>query len=174
MKFNSNTIGENIKTYRKRNGYTQTELGIKIGKSESTIRKYESGAVEPNFETLNKIASVLNISKYELLDYGEYLNKQIDDLIIKEEKENYDYKNILPEDSSNCFYNKNVDIISLSENESFRDTLDNLLTTYQFQNEFNINISQLTTTEKEKLKDNIYKYIKFICNEILTYKNNRK
>lgn len=164
-------IGANIKKFRK-GKMTQKELAEKIGVTASTVTKYENGNLEPNLETLNKIALALNVSKYELLDYGEYLDRQIDDFITKEGKTKYKFANNLTDDTSSYFSNKNIDIISLSEDKSFTDTLDDLLKTYQFQNEFNIDISKLTTIEKEELKDNIYKYIKFICNEILTSKNN--
>lgn len=52
-------IGKNIKKIRSQKGYTQIELGELINKSESTIRKYESGAVKINMDILNKIANVL-------------------------------------------------------------------------------------------------------------------
>lgn len=54
-------VGNNIKKYRKEKGLTQLELGQSINKSESTIRKYESGAVNITMDTLSKIAAILGV-----------------------------------------------------------------------------------------------------------------
>lgn len=60
-------LGENIKQLRKNKGLTQKELGELIGVKAITIRKYESNEREPNFETLYKIADVLEVSINDLL-----------------------------------------------------------------------------------------------------------
>ena len=60
-------LGENIKQLRKNKGLTQKELGELIGVKSITIRKYESNEREPNFETLYKIADVLEVSINDLL-----------------------------------------------------------------------------------------------------------
>lgn len=56
------TVGENIKRIRKEKSLTQKQLGglcePKI--SESTIRKYELGILNPKIETIKKIATALN------------------------------------------------------------------------------------------------------------------
>lgn len=56
-----NIIGNNIKRYRKEKKITQSKLAELIGKSESTIQKYESGKVTPDSKTLSEIAQALNI-----------------------------------------------------------------------------------------------------------------
>ena len=40
------TIGNNIKSYRQKKGITQKQLASLIGKTESSIQKYEAGKVE--------------------------------------------------------------------------------------------------------------------------------
>lgn len=59
-------IGMNIKKYRK-GKFTQQELADKIDKTESSIRKYEKGLVTIPLDVLDKIASVLGVSVYDLV-----------------------------------------------------------------------------------------------------------
>lgn len=60
------TIGERIKEVRKEKGLTQKKLGELSGIAESNIRKYENGKQNPKIETIQKIASALEINEYEL------------------------------------------------------------------------------------------------------------
>ena len=57
------TVGENIKRIRKEKGLTQKQLGALCTPniSESTIRKYELGLLNPKIETQKKIAKALGI-----------------------------------------------------------------------------------------------------------------
>lgn len=55
------SIGENIKKYRNLLGLTQKELGEKIGKTTSSVRKYEADQTEIPRSVLNKISDVLDI-----------------------------------------------------------------------------------------------------------------
>lgn len=54
------TIGERIREARKARGMTQRELGERSGIAEPTIRKYESGRLNPKIETLQKLAEALD------------------------------------------------------------------------------------------------------------------
>lgn len=67
-------IGYNIKKQRKQNKMTQQELGNKIGKTESTIRKYENGSIEVPLSVLDSIAKVFGINPLSLLEYDYYKN----------------------------------------------------------------------------------------------------
>lgn len=62
------TIADNIKKFRKLRGLTQKKLGELCVPpiSESTIRKYELGLLNPKLETLQRIAIALNIEPYQL------------------------------------------------------------------------------------------------------------
>ena len=62
------TIGERIAEERKFAGLTQKELGAQTGIDPSTIRKYESGRLNPKIETIKRIAEVLNINWYDLYE----------------------------------------------------------------------------------------------------------
>ena len=50
-----------FKALRQSSGYTQQEFADKIGISRSTIGMYETGAREPDFETLEAIADFFNV-----------------------------------------------------------------------------------------------------------------
>ena len=47
--------GDLIKEARKRAGFTQTELGTCLGKTQSAIARWERGDVQPSLETLREI-----------------------------------------------------------------------------------------------------------------------
>lgn len=61
-------IGYYIKKHRKLNHLTQEQLGQAIGKTTSSIQKYESGKTEVPRSVLEKIASVLDLHILDLLD----------------------------------------------------------------------------------------------------------
>lgn len=65
------TIGERLRTLRKAAGLTQKELGQKLGVSASMIGQYETNLRNPKFETLQKIAAVLNVNITEIVDLSE-------------------------------------------------------------------------------------------------------
>jgi transcriptional regulator with XRE-family HTH domain len=64
-------IGSKIKYYRTKKRITQKELGNLIGKSEITIRKYESGDIQVPNNVLQAIASALDVSVINLMDLSE-------------------------------------------------------------------------------------------------------
>lgn len=59
--------GELIKRYRIQNKLTQQELAHKIGKTESSIRKYEKGLVEVPYSVLTLIGKYLNVDPIQLI-----------------------------------------------------------------------------------------------------------
>lgn len=71
-------IGQNIKKYRIEKGFTQNTLAKKIGKSESSIRKYEKGLVEIPNTVLENIARVLTISPSLLMPESDLVKQIID------------------------------------------------------------------------------------------------
>lgn len=64
---NSIEIGQNIKKARKKRNLTQKELADRIGKTESSIRKYEKGLVQIPIDVLEQIALVLEVSPFDLM-----------------------------------------------------------------------------------------------------------
>lgn len=61
-------IGDNIKKYRKLAHITQVQLAEKIKKSVSTVQKYESNTVKPDFSVLDDIANVLGCTLIDLVN----------------------------------------------------------------------------------------------------------
>ena len=68
-------IGQSIKQHRKRAKLTQEELAERIGKTESSIRKYEKGLVQIPIETIERIAEVVGVTGFDLMGL-EYHNKK--------------------------------------------------------------------------------------------------
>lgn len=56
-----------FKRLRSASGLTQAEMAERLGISRSTIGMYETGAREPDFETLEKIADFFNVDTDFLL-----------------------------------------------------------------------------------------------------------
>ena len=68
-------LGKKIKLYRENKKMTQNEVAGILDVSPATISKYESDALEPNIESLKKLAELFQISVDELLNDEE---KKID------------------------------------------------------------------------------------------------
>ena len=58
----SNIFPQRLKELRLKKVLTQTELGKKLGVKQSTFTNWENGKREPNFETLIKLADLLEVS----------------------------------------------------------------------------------------------------------------
>lgn len=56
------SIGLRIKTMRLSRKMTQADLALAIGQSQSSITMYESGRRRPDFETLEALADVFNVT----------------------------------------------------------------------------------------------------------------
>lgn len=61
-----------IKEYREELQLTQKELAEKIGNSQRNISNWESGASEPDCETIIKLAEILDISIDQLFGKEPY------------------------------------------------------------------------------------------------------
>ena len=96
-------IGEKIKKLRKEKNLTQKQLGESIGKSEISVRKYESGQTNVPVEVLFKISDILEVHPSELItsninkdstievfkQYLESRNHSISDINLIKEMEHY-------------------------------------------------------------------------------------
>ena len=69
---NDNKIGMNIKKYRK-GKFTLQGLADKIGKTESSIWKYEKGHITIPLDVLNRIATALEVEVSDLMGISDYL-----------------------------------------------------------------------------------------------------
>ena len=76
-------VGKNIQKARKERKKTQKELAELIGVATGTIQQYELGKRQPNLETLEKIANVLNTGIINLLGYNPYAKVVSNDLMSK-------------------------------------------------------------------------------------------
>lgn len=52
----------NIKRARQSSKMTQQQVADKLNTSRSNITKYETGALEPNIETIGQLAELYNVS----------------------------------------------------------------------------------------------------------------
>lgn len=75
-----------MKQYRDKNNLSQRELGLILGVSARAISNYESGDREPNIEMLVKIASLMEITVDELIDFKSIKEKLNRDLANKIDK----------------------------------------------------------------------------------------
>lgn len=67
-------LGEKIKKYRENKNMTQNEVADILGVKSATISKYESNTLEPNIESIKKLAEIFEISIDELLKDEEEFN----------------------------------------------------------------------------------------------------
>ena len=77
------TIGERIKTLRKKRGYNQKELADLLGKSLRTIQKYESGEIDVSIAMVNELAKVLDTTSTYLLGHqtGDFKFDSLSDVM---------------------------------------------------------------------------------------------
>ena len=61
------SIGNKIKEYRELNKMTQKDIAEVLEVEPGTISKYESGIIEPNIESLKRLAETFNITVDELI-----------------------------------------------------------------------------------------------------------
>lgn len=82
-------IGSKIKEYRELNKMTQKDIAEILGVEPETISKYEAGTIEPNIESLKRLAETFNITVDELInDKEEFDISKINVLeVLREQKE---------------------------------------------------------------------------------------
>jgi transcriptional regulator with XRE-family HTH domain len=62
-------LGERIREVRKERGWSQAELGEKVGTDSQHISRYENGRITPSVDALVRLAAALDVSTdYLLLD----------------------------------------------------------------------------------------------------------
>lgn len=60
-------LGDRIRQLRKEAGWSQAELGDKIGTDSQRVNRYETGKITPSLDAIVRIAQALNISIDHLL-----------------------------------------------------------------------------------------------------------
>lgn len=63
------SFGQNIKRYRLIKGWTQKQLGEKLGFSARTISDWECGNTEPAVAIIKKLCEILDVSLDDLFDF---------------------------------------------------------------------------------------------------------
>ena len=101
-------LGEKIKLYRENKNMTQGEIADILGVKSATISKYESGTLEPNIESLKKLAVLFDVSIDELLKEDDFDISKINILEILREQKNMKLKGNLYHNTQITFaYNTN-------------------------------------------------------------------
>ena len=101
-------LGEKIKLYRENKNMTQVEIAESLGVKPATVSKYESGTLEPNIESLKKLAELFEVSIDELLKEDNFDVSQINILDILREQKNMKLKGNLYHNTQITFaYNTN-------------------------------------------------------------------
>lgn len=55
-------FGTRLKQLRKENKVTQTDIAEVLNTTKSTVSRYEGNSIEPNLDTLNKLAEYFDVS----------------------------------------------------------------------------------------------------------------
>ena len=103
-------LGDNIKRFMKKNGYTQKQLAMRAGCTQTAISRYINNEREPDIRTMENLSIALGVTVGELINYencaadmrkseikeGEYTTKRFFcpncDLLIKTELWNERYR----------------------------------------------------------------------------------
>lgn len=78
MSVDPKSFGEKVRTMRKQQGLTLTELAVKTGRSISLLSQIETGNISPSFSSMQTIAEALEISLSEMI--ADDANPEEDDL----------------------------------------------------------------------------------------------
>lgn len=65
------SLGKTIAEFRKERGWTQAELGERLGVHQSHVTRWENDRVRPREKTLDQIADALKVTAEELLVGGQ-------------------------------------------------------------------------------------------------------
>lgn len=73
------SVGDNIRRIRKEKGWTQTKLAKVLNVSQQMIGQFENNKNPPKLETVEKIASALGVTPFDLMgfDYWDQKNPNI-------------------------------------------------------------------------------------------------
>ncbi|WP_442589294.1 helix-turn-helix domain-containing protein [Pedobacter sp. AW31-3R] len=71
-----NTVGDNVKRLRIRNGWIQAEMATKLKISIPAYSKIETGLTEINIARLHRLSDIFNVGPSEILFRPEELVKQ--------------------------------------------------------------------------------------------------
>ncbi len=64
-----------LKESREKKGFSQTELGNRVGLKQTTISQYESGSRKPNLTVAKKLADALEMSLDDFICLSTFQNE---------------------------------------------------------------------------------------------------
>ena len=114
-------IGNKIKQYRELNKMTQKDIAEVLGVEPGTISKYESGMIEPNIESIKKLAETFKITIDELLKEEEKFDVSKVDVLkaLREQKEMKLKGNLYHQTQVSFAYNTNhIEGSTLTEDQT--------------------------------------------------------
>jgi transcriptional regulator with XRE-family HTH domain len=69
-------VGDNIRGYRKRIGWTQEKLAVRSGLNSEHISRMENGSENITIETIQKLAASLGVETYRLFIRESYADEE--------------------------------------------------------------------------------------------------
>ena len=75
-------LKDNLKSFRKKCGFTQQLVSSLLKMERSTYTYYELGKTQPNVENLTKLSKLYKISIDELINGTPYQNENSDSLVL--------------------------------------------------------------------------------------------
>lgn len=168
-------LGEKIKKYREEKKMTQTEVAEVLGVKPATISKYEAGALEPNIESLKKLAELFVISVDELLKEDKFDVSKINILEVLREQKSMKLKGNLYHNTQIVFaYNTNhIEGSKLTEDQTRyiyetntllteKESITNLDDIIETSNHFKLVDCMLDVADKDLTEEIIKKFHKIL------------
>ena len=168
-------FGEKIKKYREEKKITQVEVAEILGVKPATISKYEAGALEPNIESLKKLAEIFEVSVDELLKEDEFDFSKINVLEVLREQEEMQLKGNLYHNTQIIFaYNTNhIEGSKLTEDQTRyiyetntllteKESITNLDDIIETANHFKLVDYMLDVADKELTEEMIKEFHKIL------------
>lgn len=168
-------LEEKIKKYREEKKITQVEVAEILGVKPATISKYEAGALEPNIESLKKLAELFEVSVDELLKEDEFDFSKINVLEVLREQEEMQLKGNLYHNTQIIFaYNTNhIEGSKLTEDQTRyiyetntllteKESITNLDDIIETANHFKLVDYMLDVADKELTEEMIKEFHKIL------------
>ena len=168
-------LGEKIKKYREEKKMTQMEVAEVLGVKPATISKYEAGALEPNIESLKKLAELFVISVDELLKEYKFDVFKINILEVLREQKSMKLKGNLYHNTQIVFaYNTNhIEGSKLTEDQTRyiyetntllteKESITNLDDIIETSNHFKLVDCMLDVSDKDLTEEIIKKFHKIL------------
>ena len=168
-------LGEKIKKYREEKKITQVEVADVLGVKPATISKYEAGTLEPNIESLKKLAELFEVSVDELLKEDEFDVSKINVLEVLREQKKMKLKGNLYHNTQIIFaYNTNhIEGSKLTEDQTRyiyetntllteKESITNLDDIIEAANHFKLVDYMIDIADKELTEDMIKEFHKIL------------